>query len=238
MAKNFSRIWVDAGGTHVRAIGQSGARRVRLLDMPAAARAVETAVRRVKGRLDHTGDIVVGMRGVWAVAETSAWRNRLRKIEKRLSVMSDIELAHAMSFDDGVGIVLNAGTGSIAFGRNAAGKTARAGGLGPFLGDEGSAFWIGKEYIRRVERHDRNFSTLRKIAVSPSPVAAIAARAKIALKAAGRGGEAKKIIREAQSALRALVASVQKQLGGKKLPLELKGGLFESASFRKTFNKR
>ncbi len=237
MAKRFNRIWIDAGGTHVRALGQLGAHRVRLIDIPASAGAVETTVRRVRARLAPAGDFVVGLRGVWTAAEKAAWKKKLVRIAPRLTVMSDIEHAHAMAFADGVGILLNAGTGSIAFGRNAKGETARAGGLGPLLGDEGSAFWIGKEYIRRVERHDRNFSALRKIAVSPSPVAAIASRAKLALTAAERGGEAKKIIQEAQSALRGLVKEVQKKLGGKNLPVALQGGLFESKSFRKALER-
>jgi N-acetylglucosamine kinase-like BadF-type ATPase len=39
------------------------------------------------------------------------------------------------------------GTGSIAFGRNQGGETARAGGWGPNVSDEGSAFWVGREAV-------------------------------------------------------------------------------------------
>jgi N-acetylglucosamine kinase-like BadF-type ATPase len=48
--------------------------------------------------------------------------------------------------------VLIAGTGSVAFGRNAAGETARAGGYGPWIGDEGSAFEIGRRAVAAVAR--------------------------------------------------------------------------------------
>ena len=44
-------------------------------------------------------------------------------------------------------MALVAGTGSVAYGRNAAGKTARAGGWGYLAGDEGSAYWIGREAL-------------------------------------------------------------------------------------------
>ena len=52
----------------------------------------------------------------------------------------------------GPGIVLIAGTGSAAYGRNAAGETARAGGYGPWVGDEGSAFEIGRRAVAAVAR--------------------------------------------------------------------------------------
>ncbi|MDA5109199.1 N-acetylglucosamine kinase [Brevibacillus thermoruber] len=48
------------------------------------------------------------------------------------------------------GILVIAGTGSIAFGVNRAGETARAGGWGHRVGDEGSGYWIGKQAIMAV----------------------------------------------------------------------------------------
>jgi N-acetylglucosamine kinase-like BadF-type ATPase len=45
-----------------------------------------------------------------------------------------------------------AGTGSIAYGRNARGEAARAGGWGYILGDEGSGYWIGRTAVRAVLR--------------------------------------------------------------------------------------
>jgi len=46
------------------------------------------------------------------------------------------------------GVITIAGTGSIAFGRNAVGQTARAGGWGYVFGDEGGAFWIVRQALR------------------------------------------------------------------------------------------
>lgn len=48
------------------------------------------------------------------------------------------------------GILVIAGTGSIAFGVNQAGETARAGGWGHRVGDEGSGYWIGKQAVTAV----------------------------------------------------------------------------------------
>jgi N-acetylglucosamine kinase-like BadF-type ATPase len=42
------------------------------------------------------------------------------------------------------GVNVVAGTGTIGFGRDKSGKSARAGGWGEFCGDEGSAYWLGK----------------------------------------------------------------------------------------------
>ena len=67
-------------------------------------------------------------------------------------VAADYEIALEAAVGSGPGIVLIAGTGSVAFGRNSAGKTARAGGYGPWIGDEGSAFEIGRRAVSAVAR--------------------------------------------------------------------------------------
>ncbi|GGC91030.1 ATPase, BadF/BadG/BcrA/BcrD type [Tersicoccus solisilvae] len=46
------------------------------------------------------------------------------------------------------GVAVIAGTGSVAWGRNEAGRTARAGGWGYLLGDEGSGYWLAREAAR------------------------------------------------------------------------------------------
>lgn len=68
-----------------------------------------------------------------------------------LKLCTDLELAlHATG--DGPAIVLVAGTGSAASGRDAHGRIARAGGNGPWLGDEGSAYDIGRRAVRAALR--------------------------------------------------------------------------------------
>jgi N-acetylglucosamine kinase-like BadF-type ATPase len=67
-------------------------------------------------------------------------------------VATDYEVALESAAGSGLGVVLIAGTGSVAFGRNAAGETARAGGYGPWIGDEGSAFDIGRRAVSAVDR--------------------------------------------------------------------------------------
>jgi N-acetylglucosamine kinase-like BadF-type ATPase len=67
-------------------------------------------------------------------------------------VATDYEIALEAAAGSGPGVVLIAGTGSVAYGRNPAGETARAGGHGPWIGDEGSAFEIGRRAIHAVAR--------------------------------------------------------------------------------------
>jgi len=59
-------------------------------------------------------------------------------------------LASLVGHSDGIAIV--AGTGSMAWGRNAHGETARAGGYGYLLGDEGSGYWIAARLLNHVCR--------------------------------------------------------------------------------------
>lgn len=76
-------------------------------------------------------------------------------------VDTDARVALTGAIGFGAGIVIIAGTGSVAFGRNAAGEEARAGGWGPTLGDEGSGYWIAREGLSAIVRaHDgRGFKT-------------------------------------------------------------------------------
>ena len=71
-----------------------------------------------------------------------------------------MEIALDAAFDTGPGIVVIAGTGSIAYGRDRQGRTARAGGWGFAIGDEGSAHWIGRAVVSAVLREsDRSSGT-------------------------------------------------------------------------------
>ena len=66
--------------------------------------------------------------------------------DAKIQLCTDLDLALA-SAGDGPAMVLLAGTGSFAVGRNAAGETARAGGYGSQIGDEGSAYDIGRRAV-------------------------------------------------------------------------------------------
>ena len=71
---------------------------------------------------------------------------------ERVVVTNDARIAFVAGSPSRVGLALVCGTGSIAWGRNAAGEVARAGGWGWHLGDEGSGFWIGVRAVREALR--------------------------------------------------------------------------------------
>lgn len=70
-----------------------------------------------------------------------------QRIAGRYSVVNDAELILAAGTPEGWGVALIAGTGSICFGRDRAGRFDRCGGWGWLLGDEGSGYWIGNRAL-------------------------------------------------------------------------------------------
>jgi N-acetylglucosamine kinase-like BadF-type ATPase len=65
-------------------------------------------------------------------------------LPSNINVVGDMQIALEAAFGTGPGVLVIAGTGSIAYGRDAQGRTARAGGWGFAISDEGSAHWIGR----------------------------------------------------------------------------------------------
>lgn len=74
----------------------------------------------------------------------------------QIDIVGDVEIAFEDAFASGSGVLIIAGTGAIAYGRNSNGEIARAGGWGWVVSDEGSGSWIGVEATRAALRaHDR-----------------------------------------------------------------------------------
>ena len=69
-----------------------------------------------------------------------------------IDVVGDMQIALEAAFDSGPGVIVIAGTGSIAYGRDQLGVTVRAGGWGFAIGDEGSAHWIGRSAVNSLLR--------------------------------------------------------------------------------------
>ena len=76
---------------------------------------------------------------------------------RRLIVTTDAVIALAGATSAGVGIAVIAGTGAIAFGRNAEGRVARAGGWGYVFGDEGSGFDTVRQAMRAALRMEEGW---------------------------------------------------------------------------------
>ena len=96
--------------------------------------------------------ICVGVAGVGRENERQALWQALaaREIGEEILVHADATVALDDAFGDGPGVLLIAGTGSVAFGRGPTGTVARCGGWGPSIGDEGSGAWIGRRALSVV----------------------------------------------------------------------------------------
>ena len=157
----------------------------------------------------------------------------------------EIALRGAM---DGSGVVLIAGTGSICFGKNDAGQTARSGGFGHLIDDGGSGYALGRDVLSCAVRcadgrisHSGIFQAVcQRLHGGPEAIvpfvyspgtdkAAIAQFAEIALEQAKLGDEeALAILRREAQELAQLVAAVQRKLDLPGCRIALLGGLIAS----------
>jgi len=93
----------------------------------------------------------VGLSGAGRPEVREAVTGMLREVlSGKIEVVSDLETTLEAAFGSGPGVIVIAGTGSIAYGRDAHGKTARAGGWGLAISDEGSGQWIGRAAVSAV----------------------------------------------------------------------------------------
>jgi N-acetylglucosamine kinase-like BadF-type ATPase len=151
----------------------------------------------------------------------------------------------------GCGVVLIAGTGSIAYGRNEEGEEDRAGGWGYLIGDEGSAVWCGLEALRAISHAvDGRGAPTRMTALlfqqlgvgqfsdvlpllygRPHPAPAIAAATRALASAAADGDAiANTILQRGANALARAATVVAMTLGLAAGPVYLAGGAFENLS--------
>ncbi len=178
----------------------------------------------------------------------------------RVILATDAEIALAGATSTGRGIIVIAGTGSIAFGRNEAGATARVGGWGYLFGDEGSAYDIVRQALRAALREEEVWgprTALRRTLLEATgakdanealhlfytpewPRDRIAGLAPLVDRAAVSGDEtAREILQYAALQLAMLAASVQRQLWqrGEAVEVAFTGGVFESRSIRERFQE-
>jgi N-acetylglucosamine kinase-like BadF-type ATPase len=179
------------------------------------------------------GALVVASRGIWTLRERRALAGRLARLAGHVEVLADAQAALLGALGSVPGLLVLSGTGSIVVGRDAHGRWARAGGLGPLLGDEGSAFWIGRAWLRATTRGE-DFLPVRRLVTGGDAVARIAALAPSVLARARRGEpKARAIVREAQMHLARLALEVTRRL---RLPRPVAvswgGGVLDDPAFR------
>lgn len=157
-------IGVDGGGsrTRVTVCDESGVT-VAAADGPGSAvrpgeiersaqvvrDVVNEALSAISGRPGQVRMLCVGVAGVGREAEHSELVQALEAWQLAASVLvvTDATIALEDAFGNGPGILLTAGTGSIAYGRGPTGSFGRCGGWGPVCGDEGGGAWIGRRAL-------------------------------------------------------------------------------------------
>ena len=252
-------IGVDGGGTHARVVivdeeGRELARRtgpaglVDPRDPGSAATAVAQLVRDALQDADATSAAALccGLAGAGRPHERDAVRIALtlEHLADRVGVVGDAEAAMADAFPKGTGVLVVAGTGSIAWTRTADGEAVRVGGWGQLLGDEGSGYDIALNGLRAVARaadgrmsHTALTAVLLAAAGLSEPddliawsagatKAQVAALAPSVLSCASREDEAAVAIRErAVAALVQLTVAAAQRAGDDALTVALTGGL-------------
>lgn len=250
-------VGIDAGGSGTACVVErDGARtpsngaavNVRTLGVDRAAEAIAQTLRAALHG-ERPDAIAVGAAGAGDSAVAAALRAKLEAVcgPARVAVYDDAAIALRAAVPAGDGIVLIAGTGSIAYGLFGE-RIVRAGGYGALLGDEGSGFAIGRAALSLVLRsldgrapHDSLVDalctaldahdpagTLARIHAGGEPVAAIAALAPLIVERASAGERSgSKIVQAAALELTDLVKAVVKRAdaSGRELPLVFGGGL-------------
>jgi N-acetylglucosamine kinase-like BadF-type ATPase len=186
-------------------------------------------------------------------------RELIRSEQYKITHDAEIALAGATAGEPG--IIIIAGTGSMAFGRNAEGQTARAGGWGYIFGDEGGAFDITRRALRAALQYEEGWgppTILRDLLLKETGAAnanemlhlfytpeytrrRVASFGPLVTRAAEKGDSAALEIFEAAAAeLTRFVGGVHRHLfrAGERVPLAYIGGAFRSAPLLTGFTKR
>ena len=136
-----------SGPSNCRSVGI--ARATRNLD-----HAIESAFDDAKHTRTSVGSACFSLAGADRGVEQQqirSWAHQ-RNVAARLIITNDAMPVLYAASREGIGIALISGTGSLAIGRNAKGETARCGGWGGLLGDEGSGYQISLAGLRAAAR--------------------------------------------------------------------------------------
>lgn len=161
-------IGVDGGGSKTRVVvgdengnelarAEGGRSAVRPGRAEESAKIIAEVVREALSQAVMTDAVqpkvlYCGIAGVGREVEQRSLQSALEseEIAEEVVVEPDGMIALFDAFSDGAGILVVAGTGSIAYGRGPNGKVLRCGGWGPNIGDEGSGTWIGRRALAIV----------------------------------------------------------------------------------------
>ncbi len=261
-------VGVDGGGVKTEAVvatvegeiigfGRGGPSNINVASKKEVARSLRKAIFSALKKSGASGKALAGVLGVAGTERrdnAEAIREIALKLDfaERVIVTSDAMIALISATKMKPGIILISGTGSIAFGINSNGNTARAGGWGYILDDEGSGYWIGLRALREVMkaydgrgRRTTLASTLfdhlnieqpedlvSMIYSGELKISNIASLAELVVKCAKMGDQvANEILREAGEKLAEMAAAVAKKLKfNSKVDIYYFGGVFKAGN--------
>ena len=260
-------LGIDAGGTSTRCVvgdeqgvlaqANGPSSKIARVGPEAARQALQAVIADVcaSARVNprQVSQSCIGMAGASHAEVVRAARTWAAEVlAGRIEVVGDMVVAFEAAFGGGPGIVLIAGTGSICFGQNEKGETARAGGRGSEFSDEGSADWIGRMAVQAI-RPDHNGPLARAVTeawklgaeneiesrVRSTPVPDFAALFPAVQKAAAAGDQvASDVLHRAGQELAKLAVQVIHELWPKpqRLRAAMTGGVLQNSAFvRHTF---
>jgi N-acetylglucosamine kinase-like BadF-type ATPase len=270
--KRRAVVGVDGGGTKTLALatdlegqwqarGLAGPSNLHSVGFESACLAIESAISGALAGADLLA-LCLGLAGAGRQDELerfTAWA-QAKYPGVSLKVLSDAEILLVSGASAGPAMALICGTGSIVYGRTAAGELLRAGGWGYLFGDEGSGYAIGAAALRAVMQAEdgRAMPTLLtglmlarfglenspglvpSIYGSESPRTKIAGLADLVEQAAlAEDAIAISILKTAAFDLARMVQTVYRKLGGVPVALTLTGntvlrGEYLASLFRKT----
>jgi len=115
-----------------------------------AAAAKEAVVQGISQLTEQPNIVCAGFAGAGRPDSVAFYKEMLQSLIPGAQVIieSDAFIASIGAIGVDPGVLLIAGTGSIVIGRDKDRGMFRVGGWGPYFGDEGSGFWIGREAVR------------------------------------------------------------------------------------------
>ena len=250
-------LGVDAGGSGTRVVVLEGGRVTVQPDGPPMNALLTTGVadhlQRIIGAAGATA-AGIGLPGVRRADQARGLGRALaRQAGCPVHVTGDADAARCGAFLGAPGIVVIAGTGSAALGWDGE-RFARAGGHGFLLGDEGSAYWIGREAVRAALRLDEQAGgselicrtviqstgsgldvLIGELNAHPADRGRLTVLAPAVMAIAGQDAEAQRIARCAAEHLAALAESIRQRLGP--LPVAGAGGVFRAPAIWARFTE-
>lgn len=248
-----SVLAIDGGGTKTAALVADALGQVRVLDPaqgcnPQDGPGWTDALSAVFAQVQDVDFAVIGMPGFGEVPQHDALVSDFinAQIGAAHLIINDVELAYRGAFPNGNGVLILAGTGSMAIG-GSNDDVRRAGGWGPVFGDEGSAYWIGQRALahaaskldgrgptdgfaarltKALDAPTHRYGLLDWVAQSPNSRARVASVARVVDTLSQSGdGVARSILDAAANELVGLARAVSAQA----LPWCSAGSVFQSA---------